>query len=247
MSWFKTWFNTTLYEEVYAYRDETEAAKLADLVESLIPRDRFPALLDLACGRGRHSLNMAKRGYHVTGVDLAPAAIQTARKKVASEELTNVTFTIGDMRDPAGGPYDAILNLFTSFGYFEEDSENIRVLRNVASMLKPGGVFIQDYLNPLFVRNSLITSEERSLGRITFRIERTIENGMVCKKLIFPGDEQQPPSEFTERVQLYDLSWFKEELQKCGLSLQETFGDYEGASFDPEESSRMVMVSRKSG
>lgn len=245
MSWFETWFNTPLYEKVYANRDENEAALLADFIESIIPAVQYPELLDLACGRGRHSLNMARRGYRVTGVDLAPQAIQTAREKAASEGLTSVTFCTGDMREPLGGPYNAILNLFTSFGYFEEDRENIRVLENVAALLKPGGVFIQDYLNPVFVENSLTAFEERTAGKITYQIERKIERGMVFKKILFPGAPDRGPAEFSERVKLYDSDWFRGHLQACGLTLSAVYGDYQGSPYNPLKSPRQLMVSQK--
>lgn len=247
MTWFKTWFNNPLYEKVYAYRDEEEAALLADFIETLIPADRWPKLLDLACGRGRHSLNMARRGYRVTGVDLAPEAIKTASEKALEEGITSVTFEIGDMREPVGGPYDSILNLFTSFGYFEDDEENIRVLRNVESMLIQGGFFIQDYLNPVSVRNTLVPREERTAGRSTFQIERKIEQDMVIKTIRFSGDSDHAPAEFSERVKLYENYWFKEQLKKSGLTLIATYGDYEGSPFDPETSPRQLMVSQKKG
>lgn len=247
MSWFETWFNTTLYEKVYANRDDQEAALLADFIETLIPPTHYPELLDLACGRGRHSVNMARKGYRVTGVDLAPRAIKAAEERAAAEGVHSVSFYVGDMRTLSGGPYDAVLNLFTSFGYVEEDAENAAVLENVESLLKPGGVFIQDYLNPGFVRTTLIPHEEQTIGEITCQIERKIEGDMVIKTILFPGDRNSEPARFSERVKLYDSDWFQKYLTASGLTLTAVYGDYEGGDYDPQRSPRQLMVSHKAG
>lgn len=245
MSWFEEWFDSPLYEKIYANRNREEAAQLATLIENQIPLSDFPNLLDLGCGRGRHSITLAKRGYHVTGVDLSEEAIKKACRLAANENLKNIEFITGDMRDPIDRTFDAVLNLFTTFGYFLDDSENVDVFKNVHRMLKPGGLFMQDYLNSELVQKNLIPSEEGDYENIHYQIERKIENSMVYKTIRFTGPDLDEPLEFTERVKLYDLDWFENNLEQNGFELLTIYGNYRGGSFVKNESSRLIMLSQK--
>lgn len=245
MSWFEEWFDSPLYEKIYANRNREEAAQLATLIENQIPVSDYPKLLDLGCGRGRHSITLAKRGYHVTGVDLSEEAIKKASQIAADDNLKNIEFFIGDMRDPINRTFDAVLNLFTTFGYFLDDSENIDVLKNVNRMLKTGGLFMQDYMNSELVRMNLVPSEEGEYEKIHYNIERKIEKNMVFKTIRFSGPDLDEPLEFTERVKLYDLNWFEKELESNGFELLTIYGNYRGDSFVQNESPRLIMLSQK--
>lgn len=108
MSWFEEWFDSPLYEKIYANRNREEASQLADLIETIIPKNSYPTLLDLGCGRGRHSIALAKRGYQVTGIDLSEAAIQKAKHLSEVEGLTNTRFLVSDMRDRMDQSFDSI-------------------------------------------------------------------------------------------------------------------------------------------
>ncbi len=246
MSWFEEWFDSPLYEKIYANRNREEAALLADLIETIIPNDSYPNILDLGCGRGRHSIALAHRGYRVTGLDLSEEAIQKARRLAGIENLDHkLRFIVGDMREPLNQTFDAVLNLFTTFGYFLEDSENCKVLTNVRNMLKDDGIFIQDFLNPSYIIKTLVPFEEGRYENLHYQIERSIENGMVLKKIRFTGPELNEPVEFNERVKLYNLTWFKNQLSNTGLKLQTTYGEYDGRPYNEEESSRLIMISKK--
>jgi cyclopropane fatty-acyl-phospholipid synthase-like methyltransferase len=245
MSWFEDWFDSPLYEKLYAYRNEEEAAKLADLIEKEIPKDNYPHLLDLGCGRGRHSLTLASRGYHVTGVDLSEEAIKTAKQKAKARGIENVRFLTGDMRDPLDENFDAVVNLFTTFGYFLEDEENISVLTSVKQMLKPGGLFLIDYLNAELVKKTLVPEEDGHYDGFRFHIRRYIENEMVFKDIRFSGGTLPEPVEYRERVKLYGSEWFREQFENLGFTLMKTWGGYTGSDFDEGSSARLIMVVRK--
>lgn len=245
MSWFEEWFDSPLYEKIYADRNHKEAAQLANLIESRMPGSGFRDLLDLGCGRGRHSITLAKRGYRITGVDLSEEAIKKARRLASEENLKNIRFLIGDMREPIEQTFDAILNLFTTFGYFLDDLENRNVLKNVNRMLKSDGLFFQDYLNSHFVKSNLVPSESGEYDNIQYEIVRKIEENMVFKTIRFSGPELNQPLEFTERVKLYELDWFEKELEQNGLKLLTLFGDYKGSPFQKKESPRLIMLSQK--
>lgn len=242
MSWFEKWFNSPLYEKLYAHRNMEDAARLANLIERVIPPQEYPELLDLACGRGRHSILLAQKGYSVTGIDLSETAIRKAKERASRENIHNVRFLTGDMRENPGLSFHAVVSLFTSYGYFLDDEENKKVLMNMRSMLKGNGRFLLDYLNPGYVKKSLIPSEEKTVDGIRFDIKRTIENGMVFKTISLTNPETGEPVEHTERVKLYDLDWFRNNMEESGLILSGVYGDYDGGPYDSEESTRCILL-----
>jgi cyclopropane fatty-acyl-phospholipid synthase-like methyltransferase len=245
MEWFEEWFDSPLYEKLYSERDDSEAAHMADLITGLISPGQHPALLDLACGRGRHSFQLAKRGFKVTGVDLSERAIAVARSRVAASQPNNPEFRTGDMRQALHTRFNVVVNLFTSFGYFEHDSENRRVIENVGLMLQPGGWFVQDYLNPEWVRSNLRHEENGHIDHIEYQIRRSIQNGFVKKTMDFTDHRTGSTASFTERVRLYGREWFREACAGAGLKTTAVFGDYGGEAFDELRSPRIIMFSKK--
>lgn len=245
MSWFEEWFDSPLYELLYAYRNEEEARKLADLIEQKIPPKDFPDVVDVGCGRGRHSIALAERGFRVTGFDLSPQAIAKARRIAKVRGIENIEFLVQDMRQPLADRFDAAFNLFTTFGYFEEDSENKRVLKSVNSMLKQRGLFLIDYLNASKVERELVPETEGSHDGIQYKIKKEIKNGCVYKNIHFSGEKLDSPKEYNERVKLYGKEWFEESLDRTGYSVQDIWGDYDGHAFNEQSSPRLIVVARK--
>lgn len=242
-AWYEDWFDSPLYELLYANRDEQEAARLVSLLEDLIPPEDYPAVLDLGCGRGRHAFNMAQRGYHVTGIDLSELAVEKARKRAGELGLSNVSFCIRDMRHPLVRHFDAVVNLFTTFGYFDSDRENEKVIESAAEMLKEDGILFIDYLNPNVVRSNLNPRENGTIDGLAYEIERYIKNGAIFKEIEF-HDSSGHTACYMERVKLYDLPWFKEVFESQNLKLVRTFGDYNGTVFDREHSPRLMMMAQ---
>ncbi len=245
MSWFEEWFDSPLYEKLYINRNESEAEDLAHLIEKILPKENYPKVLDLGCGRGRHSLTLAEKGYCVMGIDLSPEAIKKARNTAESRGLTNVKFQEQDMRISLDENFDAVVNLFTTFGYFLEDSENIKVLKSVHSMLRPKGRFMIDFLNANIVEKNLVKIESGQYENLHFDIERFIEDGMVHKKITFTEGGLDEPVSYQERVKLYDLAWFGQQFEECGFTLKNSWGNYYGEDFDPEKSPRLILLVEK--
>ncbi|MDQ6761961.1 MAG: class I SAM-dependent methyltransferase, partial [Bacteroidota bacterium] len=150
--WFKDWFNSPYYHQLYFKRDESEAAAFINkLIEHLQPA---PAslMLDIACGKGRHSRMLAAKGFHVTGIDLSTDSIIEAKKFDAE----NLEFFVHDMRLPFWINYfDYAFNFFTSFGYFNTRREHDNSIRTIAQSIKPGGIFVIDYLNVHYAEDHL--------------------------------------------------------------------------------------------
>lgn len=245
MSWFKDWFDSHLYELLYSYRNEAEANKLADLIEEYVPKNRYPKLVDVGCGRGRHSISLSERGYNVTGFDLSPQAIEKARNIARRRGLTQVKFLVNDMREPLDETFDAALNLFTTFGYFFEEDENIQVLRSIRHMLRENGLFLIDFMNAKKVARELVPEEAGSHKGIIYKINRFIEDDFVYKKIKFEGERSEHQQEYTERVKLFNKNWFAENLKECGFTPLHVWGDYSGGEFNEDESPRLIILSEK--
>jgi len=243
-NWFEDWFDSPLYEKLYANRDEAEAERLIDMLEEHLPHHQCSKILDLGCGRGRHSINLNKRGYRVKGIDLSEKAINKARERAEKMDLDNIQFEVRDMRNPLPETFDAIVNLFTTFGYFSSDHENALVFDSVIKMLKPGGVFVLDYLNEIKVRRSYQPKETGKFKDIDFKIVRYIQDGVIHKDIEFSGPRVDGLKTYSERVKLYSLEWFKREMGKRNLDIEHIYGDYRGSEFIPQKSPRLLIISR---
>jgi len=243
--WFEEWFDSPLYEKLYSYRDEEEAIKLADLIEKLIPLSKYEKILDLGCGRGRHSLTLAERGYDVTGTDLSPKAIKKAKQLAVERGLNKVHFEVLDMREVLPHRFDAVLNLFTTFGYFLDDEENASVFDGVHKMLGKNGRFLIDFLNAAKVEEGLVAEETGSYENLDYQIERFISDGMVHKKIRFTGSGLKGPVEYQERVKLYGKDWFEQQLKARGFNILDFKGDYSGSRFSEEKSPRLIILAEK--
>ena len=240
--WFSAWFDSPYYHRLYRERDQPEAHQLLDNLTAWLRLKPGARLLDLACGRGRHSVDLRRRGFDVTGVDLAPASIAHAQR-AADEHLR---FRVHDMRQSLGEPnhYDCVLNLFTSFGYFDSEAENVLVLQAVTEALRPGGELVLDYLNTHRVERALVAEETKTEGGTRFELRRRIHDGYFEKRITFPDDDGQPQT-FTERVMALWPEQFEEYFRLAGLRVRACFGDYQLGPYVPETSPRLLYIVKK--
>ena len=237
--WYREWFDTPYYHILYQNRDEEEAENFIDrLLETLQPPPGA-SVLDLACGRGRYSRYLAKKGFDVVGLDLSENSIRYARQF----ERENLSFFRHDMRRPFRTNYfDYIFNFFTSFGYFESEKDDLSTLKNVAAGLKPGGVFVLDFLNSRYVVSRLQGKETKVIDGIRFDIEKFVENRYVFKTVNL--EDNGKAYLFCERVRLFVYEDFQRLFQQAGLKITGTYGDYQLRPFDPENSPRLIVRGR---
>ena len=240
MAWYKDWFRDANYNMVYEHRDEEEAERMLNLIEHTIGHDASRRVLDLGCGSGRHTIAFAKRGYpDVTGVDLSPALLREAREECDKLQL-HIRFFERDMRDVPDESFDLILNLFTSFGYFEKDEENSNVIENAAKHLSPTGWFILDFLNSHWVREHFVTHDERMAANgIRIEQSRWIENNRIEKRVLIR--DKQEAKEYIESVRLFELLDFQHMFADAKLTIRHCFGTYTGQPFEAETSPRLIM------
>ncbi|MCQ6559919.1 class I SAM-dependent methyltransferase [Paenibacillus mendelii] len=242
MSWYEQSFGVD-YLTVYNHRNAEQAEREVAQMMQWLRMPNQAKVLDLCCGMGRHSLCLAELGFDVTGYDLSEVLLAEARAK---DTTSNVRWVQGDMRNLPfpNHAYDAVVNLFTSFGYFDEDEENCRVLSEMDKVLKPHGKWIIDYLNPDVVVSRLVHESERKENTFTIREVRTVKDGMV-KKQIAICEDIGSPRYYMEQVKLYSFSDFMRMLQGTSLVVDQAFGDYSGSTFVPAASPRMILVGHK--
>jgi len=243
-AWYEESFGED-YLRVYNYRDEQGAAHEVHEMISWLKLESGTKVLDLCCGMGRHSLSLAEKGYEVTGMDLSDVLLREAKQTDGSE---NVNWVQGDMRELpfADEEFGAVVNLFTSFGYFKEDAEHVRVLKEIRRVLRSGGRFIVDFMNPPHVKRHLKPYSEREEEGLKIEERRTIEDGFVKKHItIIPqnGDGGKK-REYDERVKLYTFERFANMLAEAGLELEEVRGSYDEKKYEPD-SPRMIFVGKR--
>jgi SAM-dependent methyltransferase len=242
-SWYRNWFNSPYYHLLYFKRDEQEAAIFIDALLKLLNPQPGAKMLDVACGRGRHSIHLASKGYFVTGIDISEESIEDALQHSSND----LEFFVHDMRLPFRmNYYDFAFNFFTSFGYFRTRREHDNSIRTIAQALKPGGIFVIDYLNAHYVENHLIYKSEIVKEGVTFDITRWLDETHFYKKIVVEDEnELEEPLIYTERVAKFSLGDFNDMFAFNGLQVQEVFGDYALGAYNTKESPRLIIVAKK--
>ena len=239
-NWFESWFDSPYYHLLYRDRNEQEAQSFLNILLRRIHLAGDSKVLDLACGKGRHSRHLHQQGLDVTGIDLSPENIQFC-KQFENETLH---FYEHDMRRLFRTNYfDAVFNLFTSFGYFDRPHENEQVIMAASKSLQPGGYFIIDFLNPTYAIQHLTASHAIELDGVRFDITKKIVQQKIIKEIHVTDGEKG--FDFREEVRLIYPDDFQQFFAHAGLSVLETYGDYLLHPFQSEQSNRLIYITRK--
>ena len=233
---FENWFDSPYYHILYKERNFREAQIFMDNLTFYLNMDEGSKVLDLACGKGRHSIYLNQLGYDVLGVDISENSIAIANKN-ANEKLH---FKVADMREPFEDKYDAILNLFTSFGYFENENDNLKTLISIKESLSDYGFGVIDFMNVNNVIPNLVANEVKIVDEIQFHINRYHKDGYIFKEINFEDKGQK--FHFTEKVRAFSLQDFQELMDQAGIYLLDTFGDYKLSKFHKTNSERLIMI-----
>ena len=237
--WFAEWFDTPYYHILYKNRDNHEARVFIKSLVGLLQLPEASSVLDLACGKGRHSITLNEFGYKVLGVDLSAQSIAHANQFSNS----SLSFAVQDMREPIQSKrFDAVFNLFTSFGYFSSKHENEKVCQAIAQMLNAGGKLVIDFMNSQKVIQNLVPSELKKVQDIEFDIKRIYSGTHIIKQISFQDKGQK--FEFQEQVQAIDLSMFKELLAPY-FTIDSVFGSFELNEYIASESDRLIIIATR--
>ena len=241
MPWYKDWFGEE-YLELYSRRDDSGAEQDADFVQRYLGTGGISprAVLDLACGAGRHTAALRRRGYRTLGVDLS----MTLLARMRARGLPRVA---GDMRRLPfmDESFNWVLNFFTSFGYFEGERENFRVLEEIVRILTPGGRFLIDLMNPEPTIENLKPRDVEALDGREAEIERWYDaaSQRIQKRITVRG-AGEPPRTFVESVRLYQPEEVTIGLRWAGLEVDSLFGNFHGDPYE-RDSERLILIGHK--
>ncbi len=242
-AWYEEWFGDD-YITLYNHRDEEESVKFIKTLQSILKLKKGHKILDLCCGAGRYSIELAKVGYEVTGIDLSEDLIKTAHKNTAKNGL-RIDYHIRDMRDIRFvNHFDGVVNMFTSFGYFRKDEENTRVIGAVYKSLTESGWFVLDFMNKESTLEKLQPYDESVSNGIKVIQKRRydIETGRIEKEiLINKGGVQKG---YNESVRLFSIEELRAMFWKIGFEIIREFGDYNGTDLI-NESPRVIIIGKK--
>lgn len=233
--WYASWFDTPYYHILYKERNYREAQLFMDNLTHYLNLPEKAKVLDLACGKGRHSIYLNQLGFDVIGADLSENSIAIASKN-SNESLH---FQVHDMREPFEEKFDAIFNLFTSFGYFENDDDNLKTLIAMKESLSEYGFGVIDFMNVNQVIANLVPEEVKTVEGIDFHIKRYYIDDHIYKEIDF--EDKGETFHFVEKVRALTLHNFVELMDQAGIYLLEVFGDYKLKKFHKTESERLIL------
>ncbi len=235
-TWYSSWFDTPYYHILYKERNDDEAQFFMDNLTHYLNLPENAKVLDLACGKGRHAIYLNQLGFDVVGADLSENSIAEASKN-SNESLH---FQVHDMREPFEEKYDAIFNLFTSFGYFENDDDNLKTLIAIKESLSEYGFAVIDFMNVYQVLNTLVPEEVKTVDGIDFYLKRYVKDGHIFKEIDFEDNGQK--FHFTEKVKAMTLEDFEQMMEEAGIYLLDIFGDYKLKKFHRTDSERLILI-----
>lgn len=232
MTWYRDWFGEE-YLDLYSHRDEEEARQHVAFFKTRIGSVQGP-ILDLACGEGRHMQEFAELGYRTVGCDLSMTLLRNALANDARARVARADMRLLPFDDQAFG---GLVNFFTSFGYFENEDDNLQVAREMCRVLGKGAPFLFDFLNVHRELSRLVTREERESEYGHIAIERWFDGASRTfnKRIVIAGRS------FLERVRGYDLDEISTLFTAAGLSIATVYGDFEGGAFN-DASPRLILI-----
>lgn len=238
--WWRSWFGPgylALYDDYLAERTPAEIDRLEALL-ALRPPLR---IVDLPCGQGRHAIELARRGYDVTGVDLSPFLLKVADERARADGV-RVRWLAGDMRQPiAGERFDVVLNLFTSLGYFADEADDRKVVDAAAAMLVPGGRFLLEVINGERLMARFEEREWFTVGQAAVverrSLDRTARRMIVERTVTTPNDTEVN----LHAIRLYDGRDVRAILRSAGFGRVDLYGDWSGEPLT-SESLRVLAV-----
>lgn len=240
MNWFANWFDSPYYHILYKDRDKKEAELFIDNLIEKLQFKKGSKLIDIACGKGRHANYFNKKGLDVVGIDLSKNSIAIAKQF----ENSSLMFDVHDMREVYKENYfDIATNLFTSFGYFNNKTDNFNAIHSIAKNLKKEGLLIIDFMNVKKVIANLLSNEQKTIDGIIFKIRKKVKKDHIIKDIVITDGiiEQN----YQEKVKAITLAHFTELISKAGLKIIDIFGNYKLEDFDDLTSDRLILICNK--
>lgn len=235
---YNNWFDSKYYHILYKNRNHEEARKFINKIIEHLNLKPKSKILDAGCGKGRHSIEIEKLGHIVTGIDLSKNSIKFAKQF----ENSNLNFLVHDISKPLNIEFNVVLNLFTSFGYYEKDKD-LEILLSLERNLDKNGTGVIDFFNIKNVKDNLVKKEQTTIENIKFKIKRKINKFSVIKEISF--EDNSIDYKFKESVNTLSLLDFKNYFNQTNLEIIEIFGDYDLNNFNEIKSPRLIILFKK--
>ena len=232
------WFNSDYYHILYKNRDKKEAEFFINNLIKKLKIKKNSKILDLACGVGRHSFYLNKKGMNVIGIDNSENNIKKAKKF----ENKFLKFKKKEMTEDYGQEFDFIFNLFTSFGYINE-KHNLNTFKSINNSLINHGILVIDYLNVFKLKEELVEKETKKIGNIIFNIKRSFKDNFIVKKIKIKDNNEI--FYFEERVMELTKNDFQDYLKKFNFEILDVYGNYNLEKYN-KNSERLIMIIKKS-
>lgn len=232
------WFNSDYYHILYKNRDKKEAEFFINNLIKKLKIKKKSKILDLACGVGRHSFYLNKKGMNVIGIDNSENNIKKAKKF----ENKFLKFKKKEMTEDYGQEFDFIFNLFTSFGYINE-KHNLNTFKSINNSLINHGILVIDYLNVFKLKEELVEKETKKIGNIIFNIKRCFKDNFIVKKIKIKDNNEI--FYFEERVMELTKNDFQDYLKKFNFEILDVYGNYNLEKYH-KNSERLIMIIKKS-
>jgi SAM-dependent methyltransferase len=246
LQWYKTYFGVDYLRHIEPILTSDRTQREVDGIVDLLGLPQGSSILDLCCGHGRHTVPLAQRGYRMTGQDLSEVFLREA-EKAAHTQGVQVHWVHSDMRDiPYENEFDAVINIFTAFGYLEDEGEDQKVLQQVCKALRPGGLFLIETLHreglirhyaPQMISyypQGLIELEERSFDLLTSR-------NKVKITMIYPDGQRK---EYSHSLRVYTLTELVRMLAVAGLQVKAYYGAWDRSALTTDNF-RLILLSQK--
>ena len=252
MSWYKNFFQKFYDLYITAYDPDVftnkRVKKEVNFIEKALKLKKGDTILDLCGGRGRHGIELAKRGYQVVILDLNSKFLQEAKKK-AKENNINVEVVKSDMRKiPFRNRFDAVINMFNSFGYLENKKEDVKAIRQIHKSLKPKGKLLIDLVNYKNIITSFFPRDWREVGDYFILENRAFNRRkkLLLTEIIFFNKKTKKKLKAETKLRVYSFSQLKELLEFNGFRIQKVYGDFDFQQFS-KSSKRMIILAQTKG
>ena len=246
-TWYVDFFRDD-YLGVYSHLFTAERAeKEVAFAQQALELKAGARILDLCCGQGRHSVPLARRGFQVTGLDLNPAYLELAQQSARSANVALKTIA-ADMRQiPFQDHFDAIVNMYSSFGYLESEAEDLKVLESAAKAIRPAGRLMLDMLNREWAVANYIQNDWHSGGDGTLYVERRdldLASSRMHVKFTIIGRDGGRRDSVGHHIRLYTLTETTRLLQQVGLKVTTVFGGFDNEPY-AVDTRRMIVLAQK--